>query len=80
MKKIHVRYFAILREQMQKSSETILTDCNTVGELFLELKQKHNLTSEIENIRFALNQNYVERDTLIQGDENIVFIPPVAGG
>ncbi len=80
MKEIQIRYFAILREQTQKTLETILTDAHTVGDLFLELKNKYNLTSEISDIRFALNQNYVERDTAIQGGEQIVFIPPVAGG
>lgn len=80
MKEIQLRYFAIVREQTQKSSETVHTDCNTVGELFLELKSKYKLTSEISDIRFALNQNYVERDASIRGGEQIVFIPPVAGG
>ncbi len=79
-KEIHIRYFARLREETQRATETVVTESASVGELFLELKKKYSLSSEMDMIRFALNQSYVSSDTKIQGGEQLVFIPPVAGG
>lgn len=78
--KITVRYFAMLREQTQKSSEQIETECQTPADLFLELQNKYHFTLDLKNIRVAINQDYVHLNTPIKNGDELVFIPPVAGG
>ncbi len=78
--KITVRYFAMLREQAQKSSEQLETNSQTPADLFLELKKKYQFTLELKSIRVAINQEYAPLDTKLTRGDELVFIPPVAGG
>lgn len=78
--KVTVRYFAALREQRGIGSETLETSAATPAQLYAELQSTHGLTLSQAQVRFAVNGGYVaEVHPLSDGDE-IVFIPPVAGG
>jgi len=79
-RKIHVRFFAILREQ----ARTALLDCTTAArtpaELYGELQATRGLAFPATHLRVAINDRYATMETLLQPGDRVVFIPPVAGG
>lgn len=79
-KKIHVHYFALLREQSGLSEETVSTTADDVGALYNELKARHGFTLEAEALRVVINDEFREWDSLLNEGDKVVFIPPVAGG
>lgn len=78
--KIHLQYFASLREQRGLNSETITTDLATIAAVYDELKQHHGLSLERDMMRVAVGDRFVSWDTPLTDDMTITFIPPVAGG
>lgn len=77
---ITVRYFAALREQRGLSVETLDVDCSSPAALYSELRRNGTVTLPLELVRFAVNGAYVDsQHPLHEGDE-VVLIPPVAGG
>ena len=80
VRQIRVRYFAILREHVGSSCEKRETTSTTVGELYNEIKEEKDFGLEKESIRIALNGDFVELDCSLSDGDEIVFIPPVAGG
>ncbi|MBP6217588.1 MAG: MoaD/ThiS family protein [Oligoflexales bacterium] len=77
---ITVKYFAALREQAGVREETIDTDCLTAKELFLELKAKYFFSVDLKSICVSINRQYADLDASMKSGDEIVFIPPVAGG
>ena len=80
MKTIHIRYFALLKEERGMNSETLQTDCQTVHDLYIYLKSTHGFKLSPEILRVSLNGQYVHWQTHINDNDEVVFIPPVAGG
>ncbi len=80
LRRLRVRYFALLREQAGRSSEDIETRASTPRELYEELRHRHGLTLAPEFLRVAVNDEFGDwRAPLADGD-TVVFLPPVAGG
>ncbi len=77
---VHVRYFAILREQRGLDHESLSTDAVTARDLVQHLIDEHGFTLPSSLIRVAANGVFVEEDYRISEGEEIVLIPPVAGG
>ena len=80
MPRVHVQYFAILREQRGQTEETIETPAANAGALYAELRARHQFTLPGERIRVAINDEFVTSNTPLREGDRIVFIPPVAGG
>ena len=79
--KVKVRYFASLREQAGKSQEEIeIEKGKNLKEIYQELSLRYGFTLLPQEIKYSVNNDYV--DQIIQLNENdvVVFIPPVAGG
>jgi molybdopterin converting factor subunit 1 len=79
-RQIHVRFFAVLREQAGCSTLALETAALTPADLYAELQQKHALTFPITLLRVSLNDRYTEMTAPLAAGDRIVFIPPVAGG
>ncbi len=80
MPRLRLRYYALLREQAGRQSETIDTRARTPAELYAELATRHRFGLPASRLRVAVNSAFSAWDrTLADGDE-VVFIPPVAGG
>jgi len=77
---IHVRFFAVLREQAGTSSLNLKTNAATPADLYRELQSSHPLTFDRKLLRVAVNERYVTMDTGLHAGDHVVFIPPVAGG
>ncbi|MBL8916941.1 MAG: molybdopterin converting factor subunit 1 [Archangium sp.] len=80
--KVTVRYFAIARERVKASVETIeLSAQATVSTLRDALAAKHPpLVSLFPQLRFALNEEFVDFDASLEDGCEVALIPPVAGG
>jgi molybdopterin synthase sulfur carrier subunit len=76
---VKVLYFAKIREELGKNSETIRLTGKTTEDLRVLLKNKYpNLAPIIEISRIAVNGEYYE-GPLREGD-TVAIIPPVSGG
>ena len=79
-KRVHLEYYALLREQRGVDSETIETDLNSYAELYDFLCEEHGFSVSREQLRIARNESFADfSDTITDGD-TVVFITPVAGG
>ena len=78
--KIHLQYFASLREQIGKSQETIETNSTEAGELLKELYLRYPIKIDSEFLKVAINGQYQSMSYQIKANDKIVFIPPVSGG
>jgi molybdopterin converting factor subunit 1 len=80
--KINVRLFAILRQQAGWRQKTIeLADGATIDDAWRALvAETPQIAASREIVRFARNREYVPADTTLEEGDELVLIPPVAGG
>lgn len=79
-KNIEVKYFAILREQAGITVENIETLVKTPAQLFTELAQAHEFSLRYDQIKVSVNEAFESMDYALESGDQVVFIPPVAGG
>ena len=79
-KKIKIFYYAILREQARRNEEILETKALTALELFEELKGKYSFSISKDKVRLAINNSFCDWKAAIKTGDEVVFIPPVAGG
>jgi molybdopterin-guanine dinucleotide biosynthesis protein A len=77
---IRVQYYALLREQAGRSTETLATRARTPRELYAELAGKYPFTLPAEMLRVAVNAEFGDWSQPLKAGDAVVFIPPVAGG
>ncbi len=77
---ITVHYYAMLREQAGRRSETRETQAATAAALYAELQAIYGFTLPVDRIRVALGTAYADNDCPLRDGLEITFIPPVAGG
>lgn len=79
--KVNIRYFASLREKAGKSQEEMLIENGTcLKDIYLQLSQQYGFPLSSNEIKFSVNNNYVDPTLMPTENDVIVFIPPVAGG
>jgi MoaE-MoaD fusion protein len=80
--RISVRLFAILRQQAGWREKTIeLAPDATIEDAWLALVQlAPALAGSRDVVRFARNREYSPADTRLEDGDELVLIPPVAGG
>ena len=78
--KINVNYYALFREQAGCSDEVVEVGSGDAAELFESLKAKHGFSMGRKHVRLALNEAFVGWDSPLNDGDQVVFIPPVAGG
>lgn len=80
--KIRIRYFASLRELMgQREEQLTLDDGASVADVrALLLARNPHLQPIMERSLCAVNRGYVPAETTLHDGDELVFIPPVAGG
>ena len=78
--KVVVKYFASLREARGCNQEELEIEPASVCSLYVQLAQQYSFKLPSSIVRFAVNGEFVEPDTLLQQGDQIAFIPPVAGG
>ena len=78
--KIKVNYYALFREQAGCSGEVVEIETGDAAELFESLKAQHGFSMNRKHVRLAVNDAFVNWDAPLSDGDQIVFIPPVAGG
>jgi sulfur-carrier protein len=80
--KIHIRYFASLRETIGQSEETLeVPEGSSVAALRSELSARYPaLQAILARCISAVNRTYVDAETVLHDDDELVFIPPMGGG
>lgn len=80
--KIRLLFFASLRERLRTTeAEHDLKDGATVADLWADLcRQSSELHEMTSSISFAVNQQYVDRATVLRDGDEVALIPPVSGG
>jgi molybdopterin converting factor subunit 1 len=80
MPRVQLRYFALLREQAGRQSETVETTAATPAELYAELAARHGFRLPATQLRVAVNAAFSDWDLPLRDGDEVVFVPPVAGG
>ena len=79
-RQINIQYYALLREQAGRSSETLVTTAATPRELYEQLRERYPFSLAPEMLRVAVNSEFSDWEQHLHGGDSVVFIPPVAGG
>ena len=79
-KQIHIRYYALLREERGLTEETVTTSAQTALDLLDEVRTKYNFKLPVNLLKVAINNQFEDWDTELKTGDALVFIPPVAGG
>lgn len=75
---ISVKYFAGLRERMNRAGETLPAQgVGTVAEVWARAAQGAPWPP---NMLVAVNQDYAEAHSPVQDGDEVAFFPPVTGG
>ncbi|MBT5901963.1 MAG: MoaD/ThiS family protein [Opitutaceae bacterium] len=80
MKTLTVKYFAILREQRGDAEEQLRTESVDAQSLYEELQAQHGFTLPVDRLRAAVNGEFRPWPAPVNDGDEVVFIPPVAGG
>lgn len=79
-KSLTITYYAILREQRGLSEESIESTAATPGELYEALHAEHGFSLDAHQLKVVINDAFQPWDTPLSPGDQVVFIPPVAGG
>lgn len=79
-KTVRVLYFAKLREARGLDEESVRTLACTAAGLFEELRFRHRLPMDIASLSCARNGNFCPWSEPIATGDEIIFLPPFAGG
>jgi len=82
--KIHIKYFASIREAIGRSGEEWETAAATLAQLRVELLARGGAYAEVlapgSAVRMALNQVMVDEAAALADGAEVAFFPPVTGG
>lgn len=79
-KKITLSYYAQIRELTGKNTEEITTSSVTPAGVYEEIRAKYKLDLKRKNMMVAIDGEFTDWTHPLADGEEIVFIPPVAGG
>jgi molybdopterin converting factor subunit 1 len=78
---IRVKYFAIIREKINKVEESFsIPQPATTSDLWKLISHQYDLHEHSDYIRFAVNMTYVQNDHQLNDGDVVALITPVAGG
>lgn len=82
--KVHLRYFASIREAIGTGSESVQTQAATLAALRDELVARGGAYADVlarhRAVRVALNQTLSDENTALHDGAEVGFFPPVTGG
>ncbi|MBE7453265.1 MAG: molybdenum cofactor biosynthesis protein MoaE [Kofleriaceae bacterium] len=80
--RIQVLYFAVFRERLGMEGEALeVADGATVGDAIAALEARHEVVATLRgHYRVALNQSMTDAGAALTDGDELVLIPPVAGG
>jgi molybdopterin synthase catalytic subunit len=80
--RISILYFAVFRERLRTDGETLELPAGArLGDAIAALEGKHDAIRGLRGrYRIAINQDMVDGDPALADGDEVVLIPPVAGG
>jgi len=82
--KIHLKYFASIREAIGQGSESVTTQAITLQALRDELIARGGAYADVlahgRAVRMALNQDLCDASAVLSAGCEVAFFPPVTGG
>lgn len=80
--KIITHYFAGLKDRKGKECEEFFVEAPLKADQFFDHIFANDVSHQSQRtfVRVAINQEYATWDTLLHDGDEVVFIPPVAGG
>ncbi|MGA1238555.1 MAG: MoaD/ThiS family protein [Limisphaerales bacterium] len=78
--RITVLYFAQLKDHRGRSTESIQTDCLTVGALYSSLGLDNEFHLPRGHVRPAVNEVFCDYDAVLNEGDVVAFMPPMCGG
>ena len=80
-RQLHVRFFAVLREQAGCATLDLEAAAPDAAALYAELQQRFpGLTFPVALLKVSVNERYADMNAPLAAGDRVVFIPPVAGG
>jgi sulfur-carrier protein len=80
VKNVRVRYFAAFREAAGVDEERLQTDALTLEDLYAELRIRHGFQLQPSMLSAARNLELTQLSSNLMDGDDVVFLPPVAGG
>jgi len=80
MPRLRLKYYALLREQAGCSEEQLETSAADPAALYHELAARHGFSLPREQLKVAVNAEFADWSRALADGDEVVFIPPVAGG
>lgn len=82
--KVHIKFFASIREVIGQGSESLDTTTSNLAELRDSLIARGGVYAEAlargKSVRLALNQVLSDESTPLSDGAEVAFFPPVTGG
>jgi molybdopterin synthase sulfur carrier subunit len=82
--KVFIKYFASIRETLERGQETMETSAHTVAELRDELIARGGAYATAlargKAVRVAVQQTMCDETTVLEDGAEVAFFPPVTGG
>jgi len=80
--RVRLLFFAVLRDITGKSeAEVSLPEGTRAADVWESLRREHRaLATYVKPPMVAVNEDYAAPDTQLRDGDELVFIPPVAGG
>ena len=80
MIKLHLEFFAALREQAGTNTQTLETDLTDARSVYALLADEHGFTLGTDDLKLAVNDEFADWSLMLRDGDRLVFIPPVSGG
>lgn len=80
MKTLHVRYFALFRENAGTAKESLELDANTARDVFDATRNRHRSEEPLGHCKVAINDEMADWDSPVRDGDTVLLFPPVAGG
>jgi len=79
--KISLRAFGIAKDILEsKTMDLEIEDKSTIQDLKVILIAKYPAFQSLQSLRLAVNEEYAEETLMLSSNDEVVIIPPVAGG
>jgi molybdopterin converting factor subunit 1 len=80
MARVRLKYYALLREQAGRGEEDVETTATDPAALYHELALRHGFSLARSQLKVAVNAEFSDWSRPLADGDEVVFIPPVAGG
>ncbi len=78
--KLKIVAFGIAKEIMDGKTHELELEASTIGELKKYLCEEYGDFQKLNSLAFAVNEEYQDGTYVLSENDEVVLIPPVAGG